>query len=91
MVSLCRGELPLEYLRKRIRELREDHDLTQQQLADILHVSQSTYSSYELGLYSIPVQAVVALAAFYQTSTDDLLGVSPASSRRKTLFEQLRK
>lgn len=81
----------MEYLRKRIRELREDHDLTQQQLADILHVSQSTYSSYELGVYSISVQALVTLAAFYQTSTDDLLGVSPTSSKRKKLFEQLRK
>ncbi|WP_195983896.1 helix-turn-helix transcriptional regulator [Clostridium sp. D33t1_170424_F3] len=81
----------MEYLRNRIRELREDRDLTQQQLADILHVCQSTYSSYELGIYSIPVQAVVTLASFYQTSTDDLLGVSPASSRRRTLFEQLHK
>ena len=58
----------------RIKELREDRDLTQEELADILNVSQTGYSKYELGKRDIPTQILVALADFYGTSVDYLLG-----------------
>ncbi len=59
-----------------IRDLREDADLTQQQVADVLHVSQTTYSRYESGALDIPSQALVQLAKFYKTSVDYLLDLT---------------
>lgn len=64
------------YLYQHIRDLREDRDLTQQQLAELLHVSQATYSRYESGLLDIPSSSLIALARFYQTSVDYLLGLT---------------
>lgn len=61
---------------KRIKELREDNDLKQRQLAKILNISQSTYSSYEVGNREIPVYLLIALAKFYNTSVDYLLGIT---------------
>lgn len=58
----------------KIRDLREDHDLTQKSLADLLHIHQTTYSDYELGNLNIPVSVLCKLADFYDTSTDYLLG-----------------
>ncbi|MBQ9782995.1 MAG: helix-turn-helix transcriptional regulator [Clostridia bacterium] len=60
----------------RIRDLREDADLTQQQVAEYLHIKQNTYSQYETGLHQIPLDLLIALAKFYQTSTDYLLGLT---------------
>ena len=60
----------------RIRDLREDKDLTQKQVADYLHIKQNTYSQYETGSRQIPVEVLIALAALYQTSTDYLLGLT---------------
>ena len=60
----------------RIRDLREDNDLTQQQVADYLRIKQNTYSQYETGSRQIPVEVLTALAAFYKTSTDYLLGIT---------------
>lgn len=60
----------------RIRHLREDADLTQRQLAELLNVSQTTYSRYESGILDIPSISLVKLAQFYQTSVDYLLGLS---------------
>lgn len=60
----------------RIRDLREDHDLTQQQVADYLNIRQNTYSQYETGSRQIPVEVLVALAVLYKTSTDYLLGIT---------------
>ena len=60
----------------RIKDIREDHDLTQQQLADYLHIRQNTYSQYETGHRQIPVEVLIALASFYQTSVDYLLGIT---------------
>lgn len=57
----------------RLKDIREDHDLTQKTLADLLHVKQNTYSQYENGQRGIPVELLVALAQFYHTSTDYLL------------------
>lgn len=61
---------------KRIRELREDHDLTQKQLAAELRCSQQVYSNYELGQRDIPTDILIRLARFYGVSTDYILGLS---------------
>ena len=58
----------------RIRDLREDKDLSQKQLAELLDVHQTTYSDYELGNLNIPVSALHKLADFYGVSVDYLLG-----------------
>ncbi len=57
----------------RIRGLREDKDLTQRQMAEILQVAQTTYSDYELGKINIPIATLKALARFHKTSIDYLL------------------
>ena len=60
----------------RIRDLREDVDLTQKQVADILQCDQSLYSKYERGLRPLPLEAAVRLARFYRVSLDYLTGLS---------------
>ncbi|MBR4019565.1 MAG: helix-turn-helix transcriptional regulator [Clostridia bacterium] len=59
---------------RRIREMREDRDLTQTQIADMLSMSQTGYSKYETGENDIPTRVLIALADFYGTSVDYLLG-----------------
>ena len=59
---------------KRIRDLREDRDITQKQLAEILGMSQTGYSKYETGENDIPTQILIKLADFYGTSIDYMLG-----------------
>ncbi|WP_295868020.1 helix-turn-helix domain-containing protein [uncultured Oscillibacter sp.] len=70
---------------RRIRELREDHDLTQAAAAERLHLQRSVYRRYETGEREIPVWALLALAELYRTSTDYLLGRTddPAPPRGK--------
>jgi len=58
----------------RIKELREDRDLRQADLAKYLNCSQVAYSHYELGKRDIPTEVLIALAEFYHTSTDYILG-----------------
>ena len=58
----------------RLRDLREDRDLTQKELAGLLQVHQTTYSDYELGKLNIPIETLHILADFYCVSTDYLLG-----------------
>lgn len=60
----------------RIRDIREDRDLTQKQIADFLHIRQNTYSQYENGHRQIPVEILVKLAQYYNTSVDYLLGMT---------------
>ena len=60
---------------KRIRELREDNDLLQKNLAEYLNCSQVAYSRYELGTRDIPTEVLIALSKFYNVSTDYLLGL----------------
>ncbi len=60
----------------RIKELREDHDLTQRELAALLHIGQNTYSQYENGHRQLPIPCLIALALYYQTSTDYILGLT---------------
>lgn len=59
---------------RRMRDLREDHDKTQQQIAQILGTSQTMYARYERGASELPVRHLVHLAEFYRVSTDYLLG-----------------
>lgn len=60
----------------RIRDLREDRDLSQQDVAKYLQVHQTTYSDYELGNLNIPVPILIKLARYYQTSIDYLLDLT---------------
>lgn len=60
---------------KRIRELREDNDLLQKNLAEYLNCSQVAYSRYELGTRDIPTEVLIALSKFYNVSTDYILGL----------------
>ncbi len=59
----------------RIRDLREDKDLTQTDLAKVLNIQQKTYSQYELDQRKIPIDIIVNIARFYKVSTDYILGV----------------
>ena len=60
---------------KRTRELREDNDLLQKNLAEYLNCSQVAYSRYELGTRDIPTEVLIALSKFYNVSTDYILGL----------------
>ena len=61
-------------MKLRIRDMREDKDLTQQKIADILLCDQSLYSKYERGEREIPLTLLIKLADFYDTSLDYLVG-----------------
>ena len=61
---------------ERIRKLREDQSLTQQRIADLLHIGQRTYADYESGKTRIPVDSLLILARFYNVSMDYLAGAS---------------
>ena len=61
---------------RRIRDLREDADLTQTQAEKHLGMSQTGYSKYETGENDVPTQVLIALARFYHTTTDYILGLS---------------
>lgn len=60
----------------RIRDLREDNDLTQSQIAKLLGCTQQTYSRYETGEITIDINSLIKLAQFYKTSIDYLVGLS---------------
>ncbi|MBQ9189025.1 MAG: helix-turn-helix transcriptional regulator [Clostridia bacterium] len=59
---------------KRIRELREDSDMTQRQVAAYLHMTQPQYFRYEQGYRDVPTDILIALADLYHTTTDYILG-----------------
>lgn len=59
-----------------IRNLREDNDKTQQEIADYLNIKQTTYSKYELGKINIPIEVFIKLADYYGVSLDYLVGRS---------------
>lgn len=66
---------------KRIRDLREDHDLTQQEVAEYLGTSQTMYARYERGANELPIHHLIALCQYYKVSADYILGFT--SVRRK--------
>ena len=61
---------------ERIREIREDNSLSQQKVADLLHIGQRTYSDYESGKTRIPVDNLLILAKFYNVSMEYITGAS---------------
>ncbi len=61
---------------KRIRDLREDHDLKQVNVAQILNMKQPQYARYESGKRDFPIDVIIKLAEFYDTSIDYLLGLT---------------
>ncbi len=61
---------------RRIRDLREDKDITQREMAQVLHCSQQVYSNYELGQRDIPTEILIRLAQYHQVSVDYILGIS---------------
>ena len=61
---------------KRIRDLREDKDFSQKQLAEMLNISQSTYSRYESGFLDIPSEILISLSKIYGVTTDYILELS---------------
>ena len=65
---------------QRLKDLREDRDLLQKDIAEILGISQTVYSRYERGAQTLPVMHLIKLADFYKTSTDYLLGRTKIST-----------
>lgn len=61
---------------RRLRDLREDHDLTQSQVAEFLGMKQPQYNRYERGLRDVPTDVLIRLAQYYKTSVDYILGLT---------------
>lgn len=61
---------------RRIRDLREDNDKTQQEIADYLCMNREVYRRYERGVREIPAWALIKLASYYETSTDYIMGLT---------------
>lgn len=61
---------------RRIRDLREDKDLTQKQIGQVLNMSQTGYNQYEIGKNDIPTKILIELSKFYNTSVDYILGLT---------------
>ena len=68
---------------RRIRDLREDRDLTQKNLSAFLNCSQQVYSNYELGQRDIPTDILIKLSKFYNVSVDYILGITDNPKRYK--------
>lgn len=66
---------------ERIRDLREDHDLRQQDVAKLLQTTQQVYSRYEKGTNEIPVRHLITLARFYNVSVDYIVGETDEKKR----------
>lgn len=61
---------------RRVRDLREDRDITQKQMAEYLQIHQTTYSDYEIGNLNIPADVLINLEKFYKTSIDYIVGLT---------------
>lgn len=70
---------------RRIRELREDKDLLQKDMAKLLNCSQVAYSRYELGLRDVPTDVLITLAKFHNTSVDYILGITDEKIPYRTI------
>ena len=68
---------------KKLKGLREDNDLTQTQIAEVLGTSQTMYARYERGANEMPIRHLVTLCKFYNVSADYLLGTAPDPKRRQ--------
>lgn len=60
----------------RLKDIREDSDITQTEIAEFLHIKQNTYSQYENGQRGLPVEVLIKLAGYFNTSTDYILGLT---------------
>ena len=65
----------MEHYVKYLRDLREDHDLTQKQIAELLGTSQTMYARYERGANELPIRHLITLCKFYHVSADVVLGL----------------
>lgn len=73
---------------KRLKDLREDHDYTQTELANMLGISQRGYSHYEKGDNDIPTEILIRLSQIYNTSTDYILGLSNQRTKSYLNYEK---
>ncbi len=76
---------------RRIRDLREDKDLTQKQIGQVLNMSQTGYNQYEIGKNDIPTKILIELSKFYNTSVDYILGLTNEKKpypRSKNILER---
>ncbi len=71
------------YYLQRLRDLREDADLSQADIAKLLNTTQPQYNRYETGQREIPVHHIITLAKFYKTTTDYILGLSKKKEKSK--------
>ena len=80
-------ELVILMVYRRIKNLREDKDWTQQKIADMLHISRSAYSAYENGANAVPIEVLIRLSEIHGTSVDFLLELTdetePYKRKRK--------
>lgn len=67
---------------QRLKDLREDKDLVQKEVADVLGIDQRVYSNYETGKREIPCRHVIKLARYYAVSTDYILGLTNKSEAK---------
>ena len=77
---MCLGDKMYEY--KRLRDLREDNDLVQKEVAAILDIDQRTYSNYETGKRELPIHLLIKLSNYYNVSTDYILGLTNNSNKK---------
>ena len=76
----------LKILSKRLKELRIENNYSQQEIADLIDITQVTYSHYELGRRSVSIQNLVKIAKIYNVSTDYLLGISDDKLGQNSTF-----
>ena len=74
----------------RLRNLREDNDLTQQQIAEVLHTSQTMYARYERRASELPLRHLMTLCRFYNISADNVLGLQMDKRRREGTADKTR-
>ena len=67
----------------RLKDLREDNDLTQRELAERLHISQNTYSQYENGVRQLPIEILIEISRIYNVSTDYILRLTDNPKQNK--------
>lgn len=65
----------------RLRDIREDNDITQKTLSEHLNIKQNTYSQYETGQRQLPIDILIELATYFDTSTDYILGLTDVSEK----------
>lgn len=78
---MCEGEFQMSNYRERLRELREDRDLTQADLGKVLHKSQQGYNHIETGRAELKIDDLITLCRFYRVSSDYVVGLSDATER----------